>query len=129
MTQSKLVFSTLFASTLLLACSPKKDHPEQTAASSVNETKKSAPTQQHQIQAFNLHTLKHAHQDIGEFPYVDVPIGYTFILPVEVVEQDYYYFPIQGKYQKLEGKLATVTLTTERNHERLAVRIPLLASA
>lgn len=66
---------------------------------------------------FNPKTLPQITQDIGEFPYVGVPEGYQLLLPAAFQPHDYYYFPINGRYYKFEGKLAKISVATNASQQ------------
>lgn len=105
----KLSFNLLLI-TLLAACSktpPTENKAEQEQKKAEQNNLMSAASN-----GFNLKTLPQITQDIGEFPYVGVPDGYQLLLPAAFQPHDYYYFPINGRYYKFEGKLAKISVAT-----------------
>ncbi len=100
----------LLLTTLLIACSKTpsaESKAEQEQKKSEQNNLMSATTN-----GFNPKTLPQITQDIGEFPYVGVPDGYQLLLPAAFQPHDYYYFPINGRYYKFEGKLAKISVAT-----------------
>lgn len=123
MSKLNLVLGTVLAVSVLAACVPKKDKNESASASDTTQTasevsqEQKTETTETNLKAFDFNSLPTVNQDIGEFPYVGVPQDYKFAGKPDFKKFDYYYFPINNQYQKFEGKLSSVYVSADGDHE------------